>query len=185
MSLVTVQDPTEEPVSLERVKEHCGVDAPDHDALLRDYLAAARREVEAFTRRKLVTQVVEYRVSSLSAGVRLPLAPVQSVDAIDYLAQDGSTQSLAAGNWRLTGGASAPCVMPPVLSTWPVALHAPESVTIRLTAGYGGAADVPADLKVAVLLLAAHYYGNRGDDAQAPEMPPHAQSILQRHVFWV
>lgn len=185
MSLVTIQDPLEEPVTLDRVKAHCRVDGADDDALLGDYIAAARREVEAFTRRRLVSQVVEYRTSTLDPGIRLPLAPVQSVDAIEYLAQDGSAQALALGRWRLIGGASAPYVLPAVLETWPHALGAPDSVTIRMTAGYGDVADVPSDLKVAVLQLVAHYYSDREGGGAGTGMPAAAEAILRRHILWL
>lgn len=185
MSLVTVQNPAEEPVSLERVKEHCSIDSPDHDALLQDFIGSARREAEAFTRRRLVTQQVEYRVSALGSGLRLPVAPVQSIDAIDYLAPDGSTQSIAAGGWRLIGGASRPYATPAILSDWPSVLSAPESVTITMTLGYGAAADVPRDLVVAVMLLAANYYAHREGDGSSVGMPPNAEAILKRYVFWV
>ena len=51
-----------------------------------------------------------------------------------------------------------------------------ERLTITFVAGYGAAADVPAPIRQAILLLLGFLWENRGD--AGGEMPPAAQHLL-------
>jgi uncharacterized phiE125 gp8 family phage protein len=52
-------------------------------------------------------------------------------------------------------------------------------ISIDYTAGYGGAAEVPADLKQAVLTLVAYWYENR--DALTAT-PPNFDRLIQSYA---
>jgi hypothetical protein len=143
MTSTLIAGPGEEPVALAEAKAWCRIDAADEDALVSALIAAARLQVESLTGRALVTQ--SWRLTTCARGlvVELPVIPVSALTA----APDGAV---------LEGDA--------------VLLAAPEAgeISIDYTAGYGAAADVPQDLKQAVLALVAFWYENRDSLAATP-----------------
>jgi uncharacterized phiE125 gp8 family phage protein len=189
MSLITITKPEIEPVSLEelqdQVRQNFAVDA----ALLASCGAAARAHVEAFTRLRLIEQVVELRRDGLGGVIRLPVAPVMSVDEISYLDCAGEEQVLATGLWRVRRSVMPWQIIPAHLATWPTVLPDLDTVGIRMTVGFGPAAsDVPEDLRAAIKSLAAHFYENREAvviGAGAAELPLGVRDMLLPHVLWV
>ena len=143
MTSYLIAGPGEEPVSLAEAKLFARVDGSDEDALVDALIAAARLHVEAITGRALVTQTWRL-VQSCVAGLLVPLPVVPAVALVD--APEGAV---------LQGDS--------VLLAQVV-----DELTVDYTAGYGDAADVPGDLKQAVLTLVAYWYENR----DAVTMPP-------------
>jgi hypothetical protein len=143
MTSTLIAGPGEEPVSLAEAKAWCRIDSTDEDALLAALIAAARLQVEGLTGRALVTQTWRLTTCPRGLAVELPVIPVQVLSA----APEGAV---------LTGDA--------------VLLAAPESgeISIDYTAGYGAAADVPQDLKQAVLTLVAFWYEHRDSLSATP-----------------
>ena len=142
MTSTLIAGPGEEPVTLAEAKAFCRIDGSDEDALVSALIAAARLQVESLTGRALVSQTWRLTMTCAPRLVELPVIPVASL----VEAPDGAV---------LQGDA--------VLLVEPV-----EELTVDYTAGYGDAADVPGDLKQAVLTLVAYWYENR----DAVTMPP-------------
>ena len=142
MTSTLIAGPGEEPVTLAEAKAFCRIDGSDEDALASALIAAARLQVESLTGRALVTQTWRLSTSCAPRLVELPVIPAASL----VEAPDGAV---------LQGDA--------VLLVEPV-----DELTVDYTAGYGDAADVPSDLKQAVLTLVAYWYENR----DAVTMPP-------------
>ena len=142
MTSTLIAPPGEEPVTLAEAKAWCRIDAADEDALVSALIAAARLQVESLTGRALITQTWRLTMACAPRLVELPVIPVAALVA----APDGAV---------LQGDA--------VLLVEPV-----DELTVDYTAGYGAAADVPGDLKQAVLTLVAYWYENR----DAVTMPP-------------
>ena len=143
MTMTLLAGPAGEPISRAEAKAYCRVDGDDEDALIDALIAAARLQVESLTGRALLSQTWRYERAGTQLCVELPILPVASL----VVAPDGAT---------IQGDA--------------VLLAAPEDgVSIDYVAGYGGAEDVPADLKQAVLVLVAYWYENR-DLATAPPL---------------
>lgn len=136
MTSTLLAGPGEEPVTLAEAKAWCRIDGTDEDALVTALIAAARLEVETMTGLALITQT--WRLATCPKGllVLLPVAPVSALVA----APDGAV---------IQGDA----VLLAELAT--------GEITIDYTAGFGDAADVPADLKQAVMLLVAYWFENR------------------------
>jgi hypothetical protein len=142
MTSYLIAGPGEEPVALAEAKAWCRIDSDDEDALVATLIAAARLHVEALTGRALVTQTWRLVLDHPPRLVVLPVAP-----AIELLvAPEGAV---------LEGDA--------VLLPGPTA-----ALSLDYTAGYGAAADVPADLKQAVLTLVAYWSENRDALTTAP-----------------
>ena len=142
MTSTLIAPPGEEPVTLAEAKAFCRIDGSDEDALVNALIAAARLQVESLTGRALITQSWRLTMACAPRLVELPVIPVAALVA----APDGAV---------LQGDA--------VLLVEPV-----DELTVDYTAGYGAAADVPGDLKQAVLTLVAYWYENR----DAVTMPP-------------
>jgi len=142
MTSTLIAPPGEEPVTLAEAKAFCRIDGSDEDALVNALIAAARLQVESLTGRALITQTWRLTMACAPRLVELPVIPVAALVA----APDGAV---------LQGDA--------VLLVEPV-----DELTVDYTAGYGAAADVPGDLKQAVLTLVAYWYENR----DAVTMPP-------------
>lgn len=187
MSLIEVLGPAAEPVTLAEAKVQCRIDTSDEDAYVEGLIKAARRAVERFLRRRLVTQTVEFRRSGFGRSIALPIAPVQAVTSVTYLDLAGVEQTLAADQYRLARSSLPFYLVPAHGVTWPSVLGGKDTVGIRLTVGYGDTgADVPPDIKAAVLMLIAHFHEHR--EATGPamnEIPFGATTLLTPNVFWV
>ena len=143
MTSYLIAGPGEEPVSLAEAKAFARIDGSDEDALVSALIAAARLHVESLTGRALVTQTWRLVLKCVS-GLVVPLPVVPAIELVD--APDGAV---------LQGDA--------VLLASRV-----DELSIDYTAGYGGAEDVPQDMKQAVLTLVAYWYEHRDSVTTAP-----------------
>lgn len=165
MANVVTEEPAEEPVSLLEAKVHCRIDNDDEDTYVGTLIAAARRHVEVQTRRSLITQTRTLTLPRFPArdGVRLLFGPVQSIDTVAFVDGAGADQTLAADEFQGDLGEDVPVLWPAPDTLWPdVVSETVGAVSIAYVAGYGGADDVPAPLKQAILLLVQHWHRYRG-----------------------
>ena len=163
MTAALITPPTIEPVSLDDTKAHLRLDTDDDDALLTAAIVSARIHVEAATRRALIEQGWRVYLDAWpqSRIVRLPIAPLISVDMVTVYDQAGDPQTIASSGYdvdtvsapgRLFIGASAP------LPTRYI-----NGIEIDVTAGYGASSvAVPSPLRQAIMMLVAHWYEHRG-----------------------
>lgn len=158
--------PTAEPCSLAEVKRHVRVptDDPQHDAVLSALLTAARQYVENHTGRQLCSATYDAKRDSLPAdnsAIYLPRPPLSSVTSLKYLDSNGTEQTWAASNYRVSTGTDPGRISLAYATCWPTVRAVSDGVTIRFVAGYGGAASVPQALKAAILLLVGNWFENR------------------------
>ena len=144
------------------------------DAVLEVYLRAAMAAIEARLGRALLARPFAWTVSRWreEASQGLPVAPVVSVEAIRLRAADGGETEVEAEAWSVLRDAQRPRLVGRFGRALPRIPRGGEA-EVRFTAGYGaGWEEVPADLRQAVLLLAAHFYENRSESgAVAGTMP--------------
>jgi len=169
-----VMDETELPVSalpLAEFRAHLRLGtgfAEDslQDSVLEGFLRAALAAVEGRCSKVLIAREFTWRFPEWRDGQAqaLPSAPVTAVSAVRLLDVDDVPTEVAASSYRLEKDAHFP-----VLRATGTCLPAPVSggqVEIVATVGFAEDwSDVPADLKQAVLMLAAHYYEYRNDTA--------------------
>lgn len=92
----------------------------------------------------------------------LPVAPVSAVTEVALVDATGAREVLAAGRFRLERDAHRPRLV--AVSGVLPGIAAGGAVEIAFTAGFAAEWDgVPADLRQAVLLLAAQFYEARHD----------------------
>lgn len=157
--------PTAYPVSLPEVKANARVDESAEDALILSYVAAAVDYLDGprgILGRALLTQTWEAKLSDFSLPIWLPLYPVQSISSIQYYDEDNALQTWASSNYRLAASHYETRIDLTENSTFPTVYNRPDAITITAVAGYGdSAADVPEDVRLAILLMASHFVDNR------------------------
>lgn len=172
--------PAEEPVTLSAAKAHLRLAGSAEDDAVAQCVAAARQLCEEYTGKVTIGRSVkimldrwpQHRDPAWWDGVRegaalpqvcfsLPTGPVQTLEGIYVYDSGGTAQPVEPSIYAadMTAGRIAFRATPPEPGL------AFNGIEIRLTAGYGAAASVPAPLRQAVLQLTAYLYSNRGDDA--------------------
>lgn len=184
MTLVLTDGPALEPVTLAEAKAHLRIDGSAEDTLIGSLIVTSRLHVEAALGLALLTQSWSWFLDAWPPGshVRLPLRPVQSISAMRLYAPDESVVTIPADTYLLDGaGAPARLVRSGSLA-WPQPSRAANGIEVAFIAGYGAAAaDVPAPILHAILLLVAHWHEHREPaelgSASAP-MPPRVTDLL-------
>jgi uncharacterized phiE125 gp8 family phage protein len=167
MTLELITPPTEEPVALAEMKEHLRVTHESDDGLILGLISAARRAVEARGALSLVQQ--GWRLIRDRAPARalvLPRAPVISVDQVAIVRPGGVVEPLAQGLYDIETGPRGRVLLNGAV---PWAGRALGALRIDFTAGWPGAGAVPEELKLAVMMIVAHFYENR-EGAQAERL---------------
>lgn len=184
MSLKRIIPPAEDPITLAEAKLYLRVDSTADDDLITDMVSAATRQAENFTRRAFVTQTWDQIMDSPDTLIEVRRPPLISVDGIYATDTDGVESELAAATYYYVDTASEPGrVRLRTGATWPTWPEIREiaGFRIRYTCGYGGASDVPEDIKLAIRRTVASWYENREDyitGAVAANLPENAESIL-------
>lgn len=162
--------PGVEPVSLEQALAHLRLDAydspPSHpdEPLVEALITAARETAENYLNARIAGWELELRLPGFSSVIRLPDAPVQSVEAVTYIDQDGAVQTVDPALYELAGPPSAPIVRPVYGEEWPGGVRCQDdAVRVRYVTGYStGSPDMlPEAIRRAILLIVGHLYENR------------------------
>lgn len=171
--------PAEEPVGLTTMKTHLRVSDDAQDEDLAALAQTARILCETYAGKVLVTRTIalfldqwprqdntawwdgvrEGAVADQLLAIRLPLSPVQEIEAIYLHDTDGGARTLAQHEYSFDplGGRLS------MADSHLGSLRSMNGIEIRLVAGYGGAEAVPLVYKQAIRQLTAHLYANRGD----------------------
>lgn len=174
MSIRIVTPPAAEPVSLAEAKLFLRVDHDDEDALISALVAAARERVEAATGLALVTRAVVESFDAWDSGAgltsdgrarRLGLGPVSAITEVRTLDEDGAATVFAAEKYYTDLAASPSRLVLAGGALWPTPGRVSGGIEIAYTAGFGGASEVPAALRQAVLEIAADAYERGGAPA--------------------
>lgn len=160
MGIRVTTQPALEPITLQEAKDHLRVDDDNEDALISELIKAAREHCENHIQMPLITQSLTYYTDCFDGVMELK-PNLQSVTSINYIDTDGNSQLLASTEYDVSTTDIIGSVYPAIDKTWPSTQSVKNAVEIEFIAGYGLAADVPAPIKQAMLLLIGHYYQNR------------------------
>lgn len=172
---------------MDELKEHLRLGAgfalaPNQDGLLESHLRAAMAAIEGRIAKVLIARqflwvLEEWRDPAEQA---LPVAPVGAIVSLTLKDSAGGTSVVAPASYRLISDIHRPKIAGrgSALPSVPV----DGTVELVFDAGFGPAwSDVPADLRQAVLLLAAEFYDHRNDDGTAqPGLPFGVVTLIER-----
>lgn len=167
MSLKLTTAPAEEPITRANTKLKLGIGtgAPDtsSDTQLDWMIPAARKWVEQRIQRALITQTWQLYLDEFSDIIRLPMGNVQSITHVKYTAEDGTVTTISAGDYQ-SDLVSVPARLMPsyAAGSWPTPrANTFNAVEVQFVAGYGAAADVPADIVEALYRIVGHWINNQ------------------------
>jgi len=166
---VLVTPPAELPVTVAECKANAVVEHSESDDVIADLLDAAVSRLDGFRGilgRAIITQTWQVACDGWERSFVLPVPDVSSVSVV-YDDEDGDEQS------------------GPVMTLHPVAegtrlrlsddydrptLYTGDGpVRVSFTCGFGGASDVPGNIRVAIMQMVAAMYENReGDVTRMP-----------------
>ncbi len=175
---ILIDGPAVEPITLAEMKTYLRVDDDAEDELVAGLIKAARLLVEASSRRILVEQLWRVTLDRWPQGdtVMLPLSPLMAVESINVLDADGTPTEIAPDSIEADAMSDPPRI---AVSPRPEPGKARGGIAIELRAGFGPSPDdVPATLRLAVKILVARWFENRGDATGEQRLPPEALALI-------
>jgi len=133
--------PTAQPIDVIEARRHVRQDDVTDDAKIKACIMAARNAAEMRTQRQLIgarwmATLDGFYSAARGQVIKLQKSPVLLVESIQYLAMDGSTQTVPATDYKVDYS-SEPCRITPVFGKiWPIPLPQIGSVTITYLAGF-------------------------------------------------
>ncbi|MEM6666190.1 MAG: head-tail connector protein [Pseudomonadota bacterium] len=176
--------PAEEPVALADVKAHLRIDHADEDDYLNALIVGARMRLESESDQAFVTQTwIAYLDRWPATGeYRIPLGPVSSITEVTVRDAAG-TQTAVSPSLYALDAASEPARLV-LTGALPSPAAIPNGIAVTFQVGFGAAADVPGDLKHALLMVIAHWYEHRDPmigAETAHAVPKAAHQIMQSY----
>ncbi len=165
MTLRITTPPSETPVSLAECKTQMKIDA---DLTAEDTLITALIEAAVvFAQRRLRRQLCA--ATGIMLLPRFPAdglivvdsPPLSGITSIVYLDSAGDQQTLATDQYTVDTSSRPGRILRPYGVAWPATYTAHNAVTITADVGYGAAADVPQDYRLAIKYLVAHWHATR------------------------
>lgn len=164
MPSVLITKPEVEPLTLGEVKTHVNELTSDFDGYLSSLIFVARKHVEDYLNRALITQTWDYYQTGFSDVIWLPKGKLQSVTTIKYIDTDGALQILAGSpiEYSVDTYADPGKVERAYGQAWPGVRPVSNSVVVRFIAGYGDSGeDVEEPIRQAMLILIGHWFQHR------------------------
>lgn len=199
-------EPTQEPLTLQEVKEYLRVEDNTDERNLRPLIESARRLVEEHLNRTLMQTTYQQFLDSfdehedpLWEGVRqgpylnyyknyidLVKSPVISVTHIKTYQDDDTATTMAASKYYVDNAREPSRIVLRSGETFPTALRVANAIEIQYVAGYTSPYQVPEPIRLAILQIIAHMYEHRGDMGNAAEammMPSMCKRLLSPYVI--
>lgn len=153
-------------VTADDMRDHISLVSQAQNAMLTAYIAAATSHLDGYTGRlgrALVNQTWAIDLDEWTDDcIRLPLAPVSSITHVKYYDGDNVLQTLSSTNYVLLEDDRSPFVEWIATSSLPTIYDRRAAIVITHVAGYGATGTaVPAAIRQAIMMLAAHFYANR------------------------
>jgi len=202
--LTVITEPSQEPVTLQEVKEYLRVDDATDERVIRPYIESARRFCEEHTGRALMTQTLALFLDAfqdienpLWEGMRtgpylnyyknyivLPRSPVASVTHVKTHNDSDEATTLAASKYYVDSVREPSRIVLRTGETFPTSLRVANAIEVQYVTGYTSQYNIPEPLRLGILQHIAYLYEHRGDmyDASLP-YPPMLRSLYAPYVI--
>jgi len=164
MALVKVTAATQEPVTVDELKDHLVIDHADDDNYLATLIAAVVQFLGEVQDRTFVTTTWDLKLDRFPSGngvIELPRSPAASVTSVKYQDLDDVETTLAGSLYTVDASSVPGRLQPAYDESWPSTRGHVHDVTVRFVAGYGDPADVPRAHRHEILMRAADLYEHR------------------------
>lgn len=157
-----VTPPAAEPVTLAEAKEHLRLETAEDDGYVTTLIQAARQYIEEVCWRGVVTQTMETVLDGFPCGDKVELrgGNLGGITSVTYTDPDGVSQTLSPSAYEADTVSVPGRLLLAYEEDWPSTRARWDAVRVRYTVGWA-AADVPAPLRQALLLLVAQMYEQR------------------------
>lgn len=163
-SLKETSTPEVEPISVAEVKTFLRISHDGDDAVLSNYIKAARQFCETYTGIAMISR--DFKVSfdisgkALRRNYPIPKAPVSAISSVKMVSYSAQETSLESGAYETDTGFNRIFIMNNGLNA-----ANQRAIEINFIAGYGeNASDIPETLRHAVLMKTAQMYESRGGE---------------------
>ena len=178
MGLVTTVEPAEEPVTLAEASLFMRYTGSLQNAVVTALIVAARKDVESWTNKTMVTTTYEYYTNDLCDEILIPTGTIQSITSITYQDSADATQTLTSTLYKLDNKSIQNKVFRDPLETYPEVLVQPNAVKITFDAGFGAASAVPENLKTVIKMRVAELFEHREANTTASRQPNEAMMAI-------
>ncbi len=161
MGLKVITEPATEPVTLTEAKLFIRYTQSLQNDVITALITAARRYVEKWTNRTLVTTTYEYYAENFCNEIQIPTSTVNSITSITYVDSNGDTQTLASTVYGFDNVSPINTVYLLPEQSWPGVQVQPNAVKITFPAGFGAATAVPEDVKTAIKMMVGFMFEQR------------------------
>ena len=171
-----------EPITLPEAKLHLRVDGTDEDTLITALISAARETCEDRIEGSIPVTGWKLTLDAFPDAIRLPRAPIASVESVKYLDADGVQQTLSALDYLVDTVSTPGYIVPAYGKAWPETREQINAVEVEYTAG---SATTPAALKAWMLLAVGEMYANREASSERPSVAHgFAERLLDPFRYW-
>lgn len=183
-SLEIKVQPAIEPIDEDTLSLHLRADDSEDSLLLLGYIAAARGIVEGHTKRALLTQTRVMKLDRFPGArhqvIELPGGVVQGIVSVSYIDENGASQTWGSSNYATDFGTRHGTGRLGLATNaeWPDTIDDGLAVTVTYLCGWTSAALVPAEIRQAVLMVAADLYDRRHASAEGAIAPNPAVAAL-------
>lgn len=164
MGIVLIDPATDFPVTLTEAKEHCFAGGTsDFNGLFDRLIRAATVFAEGYTGRSLAVKTWDLVLDAFADEIELPGGPVTNVTQVQFYDADGALQTLGSDTYLVDLSSNPQRLVLATGESWPATADRINAVTVRYIAGY--AANVPEDIRQAILMLVAGWFQDREQGA--------------------
>lgn len=162
---VLVTAPAIEPLEVSEAKTHLNVTSSTHDTYIGTLIATARRQIERYLNRALITQSWKVYYDRWQHELLIPFGSLSAVSTVKYYNTEGTLTTLTENDYYWIVTTTDPGrIVRKYDATYPELQYGrPDAIEIAFTAGYGAtSAAIPDEIKHAMKLLITDMYEHRG-----------------------
>lgn len=176
------------PITLEDAKSDLRMDELSHeDAVITAKVMACTSDIEKEYGLAILTQTVKEYWSAFpcsnSDPILLRINPVQQIDSIHYIDQNGLTQTWDTDQWTSGSYDKTTFIIPLPGYSWPSTWALPNAVIVTYVAGFGDSpSSVPTDISQAIKYKLADMFEVRTDSPQT--FTRASENLLRKYYRW-
>lgn len=168
------------PVDLTGFKNHIGFTVADtgRDTQFALLIGAAAADAEHYSGLRFMPAIYEERFAAFETPIYLDKNPITGINSVKYFNATNEEITMVSGTDYYFDIEAKPAELH-FINTPGTYNKRADAVVINYGAGYTTAADVPDDIKAAILLAAANLYFNPGDAVR--NLPTASKSLLRNY----